>query len=47
MHARTLLIVDFGTVLKVPAGCDWFDILQKCFGEVSVYFKFELNALGF
>jgi len=47
MHARTLLIADFGTVLKVPADCDWFHRNQTYLGEVAVHFKFELNALNF
>jgi hypothetical protein len=27
--------------------CEWFDRQQKCLGEVSFHFQFELNTLGF
>jgi hypothetical protein len=27
-------------------GWEWIDMHKKCFGEVSLYFQLELNALG-
>jgi hypothetical protein len=33
--------------LRSAGGCEWLDRLQKCFGEMSVNFKLELNKVGF